>query len=66
MPTLRLHYFEDAESGIKAAVNSKAKAVVGVASLLNRQQLTDLGADIIIDDYKNSDSLLKIIIELLN
>ncbi|MDI9541002.1 MAG: HAD family phosphatase [Bacillota bacterium] len=58
--------FEDAESGIKAAVNSKAKAVVGVASLLNRQQLTDLGADIIIDDYKNSDSLLKIIIELLN
>ncbi|MGI6608612.1 MAG: HAD family hydrolase [Erysipelotrichaceae bacterium] len=54
--------FEDAESGIKAAANAKAKTIVGVTSLLNKEQLLKAGADVIINDYRDLDSLLKIII----
>ncbi len=54
--------FEDAESGIQAAVNAKARKVIGVTSLLNKKQLLDLGADIIIDDYTDLDSLLKTVL----
>ncbi|HQB32788.1 MAG TPA: HAD family phosphatase [Erysipelotrichaceae bacterium] len=54
--------FEDAESGIQAAINANARTVVGVSSLLSRQQLLDLGSDIVIDNYKELDLLLKIVL----
>ena len=53
--------FEDAKSGIQAAINAKAKTVVGVSSLLSKKQLQQLGADIIIENYQDLDLLLKIV-----
>lgn len=53
--------FEDAKSGIQAAINAKAKTVVGVSSLLTKKQLQQLGADIIIENYQDLDLLLKIV-----
>ncbi len=54
--------FEDAESGIQAAVNAKAKTVVGITSLLSKKQLLESGADVIIDNYEDLDLLLKIVL----
>lgn len=53
--------FEDAKSGIQAAINAKAKTVVGVSSLLTKKQLQQLGANIIIENYQDLDLLLKIV-----
>ncbi len=54
--------FEDAVSGLKAAVSSKCKCVIGLTSLLNENQLKALRVDYAINDYKDT----KFLFSLLN
>lgn len=51
--------FEDSQSGIKAAISSGAKKVVGVASMIDKKTLLDLGVNEIIEDYTNFSEILK-------
>ncbi len=51
--------FEDSQSGIKAAISSGAKKVIGVASMIDKKTLLDLGANEIIEDYTNFADILK-------
>ena len=43
--------FEDAKSGIQAAKVAGAGRIIGVASMLNEQELISYGADFVIKDY---------------
>lgn len=45
--------FEDSKSGIEAARRARAGRVIGVASMLDEQVLYDLGASIVIKDYRD-------------
>ncbi|HCT90654.1 MAG TPA: HAD family hydrolase [Lachnospiraceae bacterium] len=45
--------FEDAKSGIESARRAGAGRIVGVASMLDRHTLLDLGASVAIDDYND-------------
>lgn len=52
--------FEDARSGIKAACRSGARKVIGVASMLDAEELLSMdGVSAIIQDYQNLPELLQ-------
>lgn len=53
--------FEDAVSGITAAVRSKCKYVFGLTSLLTEKEILDLGADKAINDYTDQEFLFSIL-----
>ncbi len=53
--------FEDAISGITAAVNSHCKYVFGLTSLLTEKEILDLGADKAINDYTDQKFLFNIL-----
>ena len=51
--TRKCAIFEDSKSGIEAARRACAGRIVGVASMLEEQVLYDLGASVVIKDYRN-------------
>lgn len=51
--------FEDSQSGVKAAISSGAEKVIGVASMIDKKTLLDLGVNEVIEDYTNISNILK-------
>ena len=49
--------FEDAKSGIASAKNAGAGYIVGVSSMLDEKTLLSLGADTVIPNYQNINSI---------
>ncbi len=47
--------FEDAKSGIEAAKRAKAGSIIGVASMLRKEELITLGVTKVIDNYTDQD-----------
>lgn len=54
--------FEDSRSGIEAAKRANADKVIGVASMLDKQTLDQLGVTASIKDYTDYETLLKLIL----
>lgn len=55
--------FEDSKSGIKAARRAKAKKAIGVASMLDRDELEALGATMSIKDYNDLEMMMDIVVK---
>ncbi len=54
--------FEDSRSGIKAAKHAGAYKIVGVTSTLSAEELLQLGANVAIEDYRNLNLLLELVL----